>query len=184
MCDTKRKIADDLKKLMSEKSVRKITVQDIMDCKDMKRQSFYYHFQDIYDVIAWIYKKELLEKIEYTPEETFEEWLGKVIRLIQEDRCFYRKVIDLIESEKLIAGLSAAAEQQLRGRRALGRRESTVVIRFASRSICHFILDSISQRKEIEKQQLAETARFIEEVFMQSQARFYVIPAKERSSTG
>ena len=61
-CNTKEKIATAVKELMRQKSIRKITVQDIMDETGMKRQSFYYHFQDIYDVIEWICFKELIHK--------------------------------------------------------------------------------------------------------------------------
>ena len=46
-CNTKEKIALAVKELMRQKSIRKITVQDIMEETGMKRQSFYYHFQDI-----------------------------------------------------------------------------------------------------------------------------------------
>ena len=35
MGNTKRKIADGLLEMLHEKPLRKITVQDIMDCKDM-----------------------------------------------------------------------------------------------------------------------------------------------------
>ena len=47
-CNTKEKIALAVKELMRQKSIRKITVQDIMEETGMKRQSFYYHFQDLY----------------------------------------------------------------------------------------------------------------------------------------
>ena len=58
MGNTKRKIADGLQEMLHAKPLRKITVQDIMDCKNMKRQSFYYHFQDIpalteYSIQEW-----------------------------------------------------------------------------------------------------------------------------------
>lgn len=52
MCySTKRKIADCVKELMYHKEIRKITIQDIMAATNMSRQSFYYHFKDIYDVL-------------------------------------------------------------------------------------------------------------------------------------
>ena len=46
-CDTKQKIAQALRQLMLERPLKKITVQDLMDRTQMKRQTFYYHFQDI-----------------------------------------------------------------------------------------------------------------------------------------
>ncbi len=66
MGNTKRKIADGLQEMLHVKPLRKITVQDIMDCKDMKRQSFYYHFQDIYGVIEWIFHEDFVKQVAYT----------------------------------------------------------------------------------------------------------------------
>ena len=53
MCETKKMIGDTLHDIMQKKQVNRITVHDIMDRSGMKRQSFYYHFQDIYDVLDW-----------------------------------------------------------------------------------------------------------------------------------
>ena len=90
-CNTKEKIAAAVKSLMRQKSIRKITVQDIMDETGMKRQSFYYHFQDIYNVIEWICSRELIYKIDVEQETSFEEWLRDLMETIEADRCFYKK---------------------------------------------------------------------------------------------
>lgn len=55
---TQRLIAQALKTLMSEKSLDKITIQDIADRCGIKRQTFYYHFSDIYDALEWLYEEE------------------------------------------------------------------------------------------------------------------------------
>ena len=44
-CNTKEKIALAVKELMRQKSIRKITVQDIMEETGMKRQSFFITFR-------------------------------------------------------------------------------------------------------------------------------------------
>mgnify|MGYP000146373628 CR=1 FL=1 len=44
MSKTKWKLAEALKKLMKEKSLHKITIQDIVEESGLTRQSFYYHF--------------------------------------------------------------------------------------------------------------------------------------------
>lgn len=46
-------IADAFLKLSKEKNIDKITVKDIVDECGISRQSFYYHFQDILEVIEW-----------------------------------------------------------------------------------------------------------------------------------
>ena len=59
---TKRKIADCVKQLMRKKEIRKITIQDIMDTTNMSRQSLYYHFKDIYDVLEWIERYDFAKR--------------------------------------------------------------------------------------------------------------------------
>ena len=51
---TKRAIGASLKNLLREKKLNKITVQDIADDCGINRQTFYYHFQDINDLVEWI----------------------------------------------------------------------------------------------------------------------------------
>lgn len=50
---TKDTIADAFILLAKQKSIDKITVKDLVDHCGISRQSFYYHFQDILDVIEW-----------------------------------------------------------------------------------------------------------------------------------
>ena len=51
---TKRAISASLKRLLLTKSLNKITIQDIADDCGINRQTFYYHFQDIYDLVEWV----------------------------------------------------------------------------------------------------------------------------------
>ena len=46
---TKRALAESLKKLLSKKNLDKITVKDIVTDCGVNRQTFYYHFHDIYN---------------------------------------------------------------------------------------------------------------------------------------
>lgn len=61
---TKKAIAGALKELMEEKPISKITVGDIADRCGINRQTFYYHFQDIPDLVEWICIVEADEAIE------------------------------------------------------------------------------------------------------------------------
>lgn len=51
---TKKAIAYTFKDLLKEKSFSKITVNDIASKCDINRQTFYYHFQYIRDLVEWI----------------------------------------------------------------------------------------------------------------------------------
>ena len=50
---TKRALAFSLKKLLAQSPLDKITVQNIVDDAEVSRKTFYYHFQDIYDLLEW-----------------------------------------------------------------------------------------------------------------------------------
>lgn len=51
---TKRAIADAFRKLLEQRSIEKITVKDIVSECGLNRQTFYYHFCDIYDLMEWM----------------------------------------------------------------------------------------------------------------------------------
>ena len=59
---TKELLAESLKELAAAKSVDKITVKEISANCGFTSKTFYNHFQDKYDLIAWIYSTQA-EKI-------------------------------------------------------------------------------------------------------------------------
>jgi probable dihydroxyacetone kinase regulator len=60
---TKKALAQSLKNLMKNSTLDHITVKDVVTECGVNRQTFYYHFQDIYDLVEWIYKTEAVETI-------------------------------------------------------------------------------------------------------------------------
>lgn len=51
--EMKRMIAETLHELLRKKPLDKITVKELADCCHISRQTFYYHFQDIMQVVEW-----------------------------------------------------------------------------------------------------------------------------------
>lgn len=58
---TKIWIADTMKKLMVKKPIEKIRVTEICKEARIERPTFYYHFQDKYDLVAWIFFYDALD---------------------------------------------------------------------------------------------------------------------------
>jgi len=48
---TKKALAAALKKMMEVKPIDKITVKDLVEICGVNRQTFYYHFDDVYDLL-------------------------------------------------------------------------------------------------------------------------------------
>ena len=59
--NTKRTLADSLKKIMKNKSFSKITVSEIIADCGLNRKTFYYHFEDIYALLKWMLDNEAVE---------------------------------------------------------------------------------------------------------------------------
>lgn len=62
--DMKARIADTLNELLEHKELDKITVKELVDACNISRQSFYYHFQDIMEVVEWYQDQALRQSIE------------------------------------------------------------------------------------------------------------------------
>lgn len=58
---TKQAIASSLAKLLQEQSISQITVKDICAGCGVNRQTFYYHYQDIYDLLFWYLKRSIAD---------------------------------------------------------------------------------------------------------------------------
>ena len=60
---TKKAIAVSVTRLLEKKPLDKITIREITDDCGMTRNTFYYHFQDIYDLCSWIFAAQAEELI-------------------------------------------------------------------------------------------------------------------------
>ncbi|WP_202710329.1 dihydroxyacetone kinase transcriptional activator DhaS [Sporosalibacterium faouarense] len=84
---TKRVIADTLKEFMNTKPFDKISVVDIVNKCEINRQTFYYHFQDKYELLGWIFKEEALSKIKnYKTYATWQEGFLKIFLYVKDNR--------------------------------------------------------------------------------------------------
>lgn len=61
--NTKKALAVSLKKLMQKKSFSKITVSEIISDCGVNRKTFYYHFDDIYALLKWMFENEAIEVV-------------------------------------------------------------------------------------------------------------------------
>lgn len=51
--DVKREITETLLRLLEKKNLEKITVKELVTLCGISRQTFYYHFEDVLDVVDW-----------------------------------------------------------------------------------------------------------------------------------
>lgn len=84
---TKHALAAALKELMAQKPMDSITIHELTERCGIRRQTFYYHFEDVYDLMRWMFQKEgvaLLEQQEGA--RLWQEGLLQLFRYIEENR--------------------------------------------------------------------------------------------------
>lgn len=166
---TKRKIADCVKCLMRHKNISKITIQDIMDETHMSRQSFYYHFKDIYDVLEWIGVNDFQEQFAGNEYGSFEEWVCDLLQVLRKERVFYEKMVREIAWPGIIKCVKKPVEDQIlrifsRGDEAVIRNhpdELKSCVEFFSTSFCYYMLDYVYKRRDVPDKKVINDVRFI-----------------------
>ena len=89
---TNKLIADSFKKLLLKKDFKKITVKMIASDSGFMRSTFYNYFQDKYEILEWIVKNEIYDKIEPCVENgAYYEAFKLIFKCIDEDKDFYKK---------------------------------------------------------------------------------------------
>ncbi|MBR6404306.1 MAG: TetR/AcrR family transcriptional regulator C-terminal domain-containing protein [Eubacterium sp.] len=96
---TKRAIADSLKELTSEKTFDKISVKDISEKCGINRQTFYYHFEDKFALLEWIYKTDLFDaNMEGIDFDNWGEKFYQTLTAMKNDKAFYVNTINHTEN--------------------------------------------------------------------------------------
>lgn len=71
---TKTRIMNAFLYLLNEKSMDRLTVKDIIETAEVNRNTFYYHFEDIYDLLHQVFRTKFEEFCSQTEKcDTFYE---------------------------------------------------------------------------------------------------------------
>lgn len=90
---TKEIISCSFKQLTNEKAIDKISITDIMNQTDYRRQTFYHHFNDKYDLVTWIFSWEVSELIDLISNwEQRENVLLFLLQYLEENKIYYKKI--------------------------------------------------------------------------------------------
>jgi probable dihydroxyacetone kinase regulator len=97
---TKQALADSFLRLLSKHSFDKITVKDIVEDCGVNRQTFYYHFHDIYDLVEWIFQDAAAKVSE--SDLDYDDWtsgLEKLMHYLQDNRMLILNAYNSISHE-------------------------------------------------------------------------------------
>ena len=165
---TKEIIAKTFTELLDEKPMSKITVKDIVERCGVNRNTFYYHFKDIYDVLEWIGCNDFKDQLQ-GQYDSMEKWACDLMEVLQRERSFYEKLANELAWPMIVRGVRMALDAQVR-RLLLGENpgmfekhpeELEAVTSFLSTSICYYMIDFVYYRKTLSGEQVKRDVQFM-----------------------
>lgn len=97
-----------LKKILKCKPLSKITISEICSDCGVNRKTFYYHFQDVYDLFRWMLDEEALETIKNADLiNDYENVLPFIIDYVDENRNLLNCAYDALGREGMKRFLSS-----------------------------------------------------------------------------
>lgn len=166
---TKRKIADCVKSLMRHKEISRITIGDIMEATMMSRQSFYYHFRDIYDVLEWIGQNDFKEQLTGENYDSMEAWVCDLMRVLRREHVFYEKLASELAWPRIVKCVKPALKMQVsrlllcENEQMFAKHEEELeaVADFLATSIGYYMMDYVYARKKLPEECVESDVKFI-----------------------
>lgn len=118
---TKVAMSNALKEQLKKKKLSKITINDIASACNISRMTFYYHFQDIYDLTEWtleeaagraIGENRTYDSWQYGFEDLLEELQGNQVLILNIYRSMDREMIERYLLKKAESLLMPVVEQE------------------------------------------------------------------------
>ena len=109
---TKHALAGALLELLNTTTLDNITVKDIVERAQVSRQTFYYHFGDVYQLLDWAFQRAIRELGEM-PEENWRDRLLMAVEFLRANRALAMNVYHSLGMEHLARGLEAAVRDLL-----------------------------------------------------------------------
>jgi probable dihydroxyacetone kinase regulator len=99
---TKKALASSLKKIMEKKPLGKISVREIIEDCGVNRKTFYYHFQDIYDLLKWIFEEEAIEIVkQYDLIIDYQDAIHFALDYVEENKLICNCAFDALGRDEL-----------------------------------------------------------------------------------
>lgn len=113
---TKEAFAAALKQVMSAKPINKITVKDLVEICGVNRQTFYYHFDDVYDLLEWVFEEDAKRVL---PREIIQEYWRRDVMIffdyLYENRGFALNVFNSNSRTYMLRFLKQRLQECIRG---------------------------------------------------------------------
>lgn len=114
MTNTKQAIAESLKHLLLKKPITRITINDITEDCGISRMTFYYHFNDIYDLVEWVCEEDARAAL--SDNRTLDTWqhgFTALLETVRENKIFILNVYRSVDRMQIEHYLKRVTERLL-----------------------------------------------------------------------
>lgn len=161
---TKYALEASLKKLLLQKPLDKITINDLTSDCGISRMAFYYHFKDIYDLIEWVCLEDAARALQ--GKKTYDSWqdgLLQIFEAVLENKPFILNVYHSISREqienylfKLTYGLIMGVVEEKSAGIGISEEDKKFIAEFYKYSFVGVMLDWIKQGMKADYRGIAE----------------------------
>ncbi len=152
--DMKAMIADTLGEILKRKKLDKITVKELVDACHISRQTFYYHFQDIMDVVEWYQDQALQKSIEVSlAAPSFREAVKGLVFETFRQKEMIRQVLSSNRREEIeqlfVRSVRTYLQEVLRKKApqiTLSPADAEAILCFYSNGVVGMMLDGLNQK--------------------------------------
>lgn len=164
--DIERELAKSLKKLAVEKPFEKITIKQIADGAGVIRVTFYNHFQDKYDLLAWIVQRDIFVPVRILLSNLmYRQALILIFTNMLQDKEFYMSVEKITGQNSFAEIVEECVETLildiLEERGAAGKKRihpwmtPRNIAKYYANSMCYVLLGWIRSGMEIPPEEMA-----------------------------
>lgn len=163
---TKQAIAQGLKQLTKEKSFDKISISDITSICGLNRQTFYYHFEDKFELINWIYYNDIFNDL--IQDITLDNWhkhFQALLETMKKEAWFYKNTIKCQQEYfeeylfNITKELFMAAIEELDSDNKLEEEDKQFFSEFFTHGICGIVVDWVKRGMKEEPAHIARHAK-------------------------
>lgn len=157
-------LADSLKRAISKKSFSKVTVSEIVEDCGINRKTFYYHFEDLYDLLRWTLEQETIEVLkQFNLAVEYEEAISFVLDYMEQNAQMLNNVYHSVGRDELkrffyldFFGLIHSAVDQAEKIEKISVSESfkTFLCQFYTEAVAGILLHWIAQRSIQNREQI------------------------------
>ena len=181
---TKRALEESLKRLLLTKPLNKITIADITSDCGISRMTFYYHFQDIYDLVEWACEEDAARAIAGNKTaDTWQTGLLDTFLALRENKSFIASIYHDMSREQVerflvpvVSDLVKSVVDEHAARRHVHEQDRDFIARFFAHALIGTVLDWIGRDMRDDPQQLGQRVATIADGAIETALDRFEIP--------